>query len=174
MDKDLETLERRLAKAEWNVKLLSVALGLVILVSLIRAKYHNPSRVRIPFEVVNRRGETLLQVGEAPDGQQSWMRLAQPGRQPEIVLYAGSDGHGLDLMEGSRSAVGLTAGGKRRGLALLDPQYDRAALLTVSPQGGALLFTRQGAERGAAFGIQGREGFLELFDSKGNPTLAAP
>jgi hypothetical protein len=174
MDTDLGTLERRLAKAEWNVKLLSLVLGLVIFIAAIGAKYHNPSRLRTPFQVVNQRGETLLQVGESPDGGQSWLRLAQPGREPTVVLYAGSTGSGIDLMEGSRAAAGLAAGGKRRGLALYDRTSDHAAWLTVAPEGGALVFTRQGAKRGAAFGVERREGFLELYDPKGKPTLAAP
>jgi hypothetical protein len=174
MDMDRETLERRLAKAEYNIKLLSALLGLVVFISTILAKYNNPSRVRAPFAVVNHRGETLLQVGEAPDGGQSWLRLAQPGRQPTVVMYAGNTGSGIDMMEGSRAAAGLTAGGNKRGLALYDRASDHAAFLTVAPQGGMLIFTRERAERGAVFGVEGRDGFLELFDQKGKPTVSAP
>jgi hypothetical protein len=175
MDSDLGALERRLAKAEHNVKLLSIVLGSMILISLIRAKYSTPSTVHAPFQVVDERGVALFQVGQSPDGGQSWVRLAQPpGGEANVVLYAGSEGNGLDLMESGRAAAGLSVGGKRRGLAIYDPLSDHAALLSVAPEGGALIFTRRGAERGAAVGVAGRHGYLELYDPKGKPTLTAP
>jgi hypothetical protein len=174
MEMDLETMERRLAKAEHNVKLLSIVLTLVILVSAIRAKYNNPSRVQAPFQVVDERGDALLQVGESPDRRQSWLRLAQPGSEPNVVVYSGDDGHGLDLMEGDRSVAGLTAAPKRRGLALLDPMSGHAAWLSVAPDGGALTFTRQGADRGAVLGVTGLHGYLDLYDRNGKRAPTAP
>lgn len=168
-------LEKRLSRAEMQLKIQAVVGGAVILVLLISSKYYDRSIGRAPFRVIDSRGNVLLNVGGSPDGTQSHLRLFPPGKDHVAVLYAQDSGGGLDLFDaGGKPGVAIGTVGSNRGIGICDREGRPVAWLAAHPSGGGLILTRRDTQRAAELTVTEDGGQLMLFDKKGKPRLAAP
>jgi hypothetical protein len=112
MEQKLHELERRLQKAEAEVRLtrrlLLAALAAVVTLvvagpGVSRASAARPTRLKAPVEVVDTRGRLMMRVSEDDFGPT--LRVYRPGGQPGVRVVATPNGGTIDVNDGSGRPV---------------------------------------------------------------------
>ena len=159
MDVRFDEIERRLARAEREVRLLRAA-GLVVLVAGMLFAVARPAatqgqgtNVKAPFRVVDAAGKSIVEV-DADPGEGRRLRLL--GANGELLAHVGDSGDGGEitaygangaasatLLGGSKdAALSITGKTGRKADVLLRASAAKGGSLTISDQTGKALLKK--------------------------------
>jgi hypothetical protein len=171
----LQNLERRLARAERQVRLLrgGALLMLVVATALVAARpattQGDGTTVRAPFAVLDAKGDRLVSV-EAERGAPV-LRLHHPSGRPIAALRVEGEAARFDLLgPDGRMRAGLSVDAQGGLLELHNRAGRHVATLGSDPDGGILALRDASGRPAAALAVDRDGGILVVRDRAGKRT----